>query len=488
MRGKGRARERLADYGGVALMCAVMLLAVPQPASARFQPQPCKNSFSTEQEIALGKKAAAQVYQQMPVLPDSNPVSQYVQQLGAKLVAHAPGERWPYNFHVANVADINAFALPGGAVFINLGTIQAAETEAQLAGVMAHETSHVVLRHSTCNATKQQTVGLIAGIGQIAAGVLLPGAAGSVAQEGIGLGTGLSFLKMSRGAEQQADLLGTDILYDTGYDPRAMPQFFEVIQGKYGEGGAQFLSDHPNPGNRVGYVNDEIASLPPKTSYIKTSAEFARIKQIVAGMHAYTAKEVASGVWKQKSPNQTVAGGVQQPSKAVTPADWTPAGAWQTLNGSGFSLRYPGNWKAYASGASAMIAPQGGVEATASGQAGGLEYGVLTDRYQPSAANRDIAAATDELVAQIKRDNPQLQPGPAASVMVNSVQGRSLEARNTEATNTSAGTAGRAEHDWVVALPQSDGSLRYVVFVAPEADFNQLRPTFEQILRTVKVQ
>jgi hypothetical protein len=262
-----------------------------------------------------------------------------------------------------------------------------------------------------------------------------------------------------------------------------MPQFFGVIQGKYGEGGAQFLSDHPNPGNRVGYVNDEIASLPPKTSYIKTSAAFTRIKQQVAGMHAYTAKEVASGVWKQKSPNQTVAGGVQQPSKAVTPADWTPAGDWQVLNGSGFSLRYPGNWKAYASGASAMIAPQGGVEATSTGQAAGLEYGVLTDRFQPSSANGDTAAATTELLAQIKRENPQLEPGPATNVIVNGVQGRSLEA-----TNTSAGSAGAAEHDWLVAVPQTDGSLRYVVFVAPEADFNRLRPTFEQILRTLKVQ
>ena len=100
---------------------------------------------------------------------------------------------------------------------------------------------------------------------------------------------GLSFLKMSRESEKQADLMGTDILYDAGYDPRALPQFFEVIQGKYGEGGSQFLSDHPNPGNRVGYVNDEIDTLPPRAHYVKTSPEFARIKQIVAGMHPYTA-------------------------------------------------------------------------------------------------------------------------------------------------------------------------------------------------------
>jgi hypothetical protein len=364
-----------------------------------------------------------------------------------------------------------------------LGTIQAAETEAQLAGVMAHEISHVVLRHATCNASKQQTVGLIAGIGQIAAGVLLPGAAGSIAQQGIGLGTGLGFLKMSRGAEQQADLLGTDVLYDTGYDPRGMPQFFEVIQGKYGPGGSQFLSDHPNPGNRVEYVDQEIATLPPKASYVKTSADFARIKKLVGGMHAYTAKEVASGVWKQKGANQTVAGGVNQATQPVTAVDWTPVGNWQSLNGAGFTLSYPGNWKAYGSGNSAMVAPQGGIAANASGQAAGLDYGLLTDRFQPSGGNAGVTTATDQLLAQIKRDNPELQPGPAGDVIVNNVRGRSVEA-----TNTSGGTGANAEHDWLVALPQSDGSLRYVVFVAPEADFNKLRPTFEQVLRTLKLQ
>ncbi len=133
------------------------------------------------------------------------------------------------------------------------------------------------------------------------AGIALGGAAGAVVQQGIGLTAGLSFLRMSRDAEKQADLMGTDILYDAGYDPRALPQFFEVIQGKYGEGGSQFLSDHPNPGNRVGYVNDEIDSLPPRTKYIKTSPEFARIKKIAAGMHPYTAKQVASGAWKGRA-------------------------------------------------------------------------------------------------------------------------------------------------------------------------------------------
>src|SRR5215472_16634761 len=134
----------------------------------------------------------------MPVLPDSSPATQYVQRLGNKLTANAPGYRWPYNFHVATVAEINAFALPGGSIFVNLGTIQAASNEAQLAAVMSHEISHVVLQHSVCNLEKEQRVGLLAGLGQIASGIVLGDTTiGALAQKGIGLTAGLSFLRMS---------------------------------------------------------------------------------------------------------------------------------------------------------------------------------------------------------------------------------------------------------------------------------------------------
>ena len=455
-------------------MPALLLLLMSPHLWARYNPRPCKNAFTEQQEITEGQKAAQEVFKQMPVLPDSNPVSRYVQQLGMRLVAYAPGYKWPYNFHVVNVEDINAFALPGGSIFVNLGTIQAAETEAQLAGVMAHEISHVAQRHSTCNITKQQMPSLLAGLGQMAAGIALGGAAGAMVQQGIGLTAGLSFLRMSRDSEKQADLMGTDILYDAGYDPRALPQFFEVIQGKSGEGGAQFLSDHPNPGNRVGYVNDEIDSLPPRANYKKTSAEFTRIKKIVAGMHPYTAKQVASGVWKQQ-------GGGNAPAPAASPlprlteSQWTPQGNWQTLEGDGFTVSYPGNWKGVASGASALVAPPGGT-----GPQDAVGYGMLSGRFQPPQLG-ETAAETDQLIAQLKQQNPQLNPGAASDVVVNQVRGRSLEATNSGAAG------GGTERDWLVTLPEPSGTLRYVVFVAPDADFNALRPTFERILGTLKL-
>ncbi|MDQ2839912.1 MAG: M48 family metallopeptidase [Acidobacteriota bacterium] len=460
------------------------LLGQAQYSYGRVELAPCKNDYSPEQQIQLGQKAAQQVYKEMPVLPDSSPVTRYIQQLGSKLTAYAPGYKWPYNFHVANVTEINAFALPGGTVFVNLGTIQAAETEAELAGVMAHEISHVVLQHSVCNAAKEQKVGLIAGIGQIAAGVLLGGAVGQIASQGIGMTAGLGFLKMSRGAERQADLLGVGILYDAGYDPHGMAQFFEIIQSKYGAGGSQFMSDHPNPGNRTEYVSQEIATFVPRSHYVTTSPEFQDLKKVVGGMRAFTAKQVASGAWRGQNPNQTVPTGVNQSSgEAVAPSspDLNTSGDWKTFRGSGFSMDLPQNWQSYRGQTGVMLTPASGIGRSADGGAGNVIYGVIADQYRPQG-RMTIGAALDSLVSNITADNPGLTPGPQSTVTANGVSGQSVECNNPSGNN------GKGEHDWVVAFGRQDGSLLYFVFVAPSPDFGTLQPTFNKMLQTLKLQ
>ena len=460
------------------ILIAVLFQA--QISYARVEIAPCKNNYTPQQQIELGKKAAQQVYAQMPVLPDSSPVTKYIQKLGHKLASHAPGYKWPYNFHVVNVAEINAFALPGGTIFVNLGTIQAASNEAQLAGVMAHEISHVVLQHSVCNAAKEQKVGLIAGLGQLAAGVLLGGAVGQIAQQGIGLTAGLGFLKMSRGAEKEADLLGVGILYDAGYDPHGMTQFFETIQSKYGEGGAQFLSDHPNPGNRSEYLDKEIATFVPRKHYVTTTAAFTKTKKEVAAMHAYTAREVSSGVWKKQSPNETVGSGVNQPAGASGNVDLNTSGDWKTFRGNGFSIEVPGSWQAYGNESAAMLAPSGGIARSPDGGAGNVVYGMLTDVYQPQG-RVSAAAAFDALISNIAHENPGLRPGSQTDVTANGVAGRSVEC------NIAAANNGKGEHDWIVAFPQNSGALRYFVFVAPSPDFEKLRPAFTKILQSVQL-
>ena len=468
------------------LLAAALLFAEAQFLNASAEFVPCKNHFSPEQQIELGNKARDQVYKTMPLLPDSSAITEYVRQLGETLVAAAPGRKWPYNFHVANMAEINAFALPGGSVFVNLGTVQAATTEAQLAGVMAHEISHVVLEHSVCNAEKQQRVGLLAGIGQIAAGVALGGAAGDLARQGIGLTAGLGFLKMSRGAEREADLEGAGIAYDAGYDPHGMPQFFQIIESKYPSGSAQFLSDHPDPGNRTEYVNKEIATFPPRTNLITTTPTFQRIQRLVADMHAYTAKEVSSGIWKTRGANQTVGSGVNQEAGprvgSVTP-DLSAPGGWRSFRGTGFSIDIPGNWNAYGDQTSSVIiGPPGGITRSATGGAGNVVYGLLTDTYGPETGADNSTAALEALIAEIARDNPGFSAGARSTVIWSGLPGRSVECDNPQANG------GRGEHEWVVAFPQNSRSLRYFVFVAPTPDFERWRPSFVEILKSLRFQ
>jgi len=265
-------------------LCAalvLLLLVFPQLTDARVQPTHGFDLFSPQEEVQAGQQASAEANKQLPMLSESDPITLYIKRLGANLAAHAPGEKWPYNFHVVKQKEINAFAMPGGPVYINLGTIQAADNEAEVAAVMAHEISHVVQRHSTRAATKQMEAQIPL---SIVGSFLGKGIGGQLAQLGISFGVGSYFLKNSRQAEKEADLLGTDIMYDTGYNPRWMAEFFRKLEEQGGARTAQFLSDHPNPGNRYQYVTREAATLPAKRYLPDTSAEFAQIKQRAMGM------------------------------------------------------------------------------------------------------------------------------------------------------------------------------------------------------------
>lgn len=495
--------QRLKGFVRVAAMAAALMFS-GAPAWAVFQPPVCKNSFTEQQEITEGNKVAAQVFQQMPVLPDSSPVSRYVSQLGMKLVAQAPGYHWPYNFHVVASEDINAFALPGGSIFVNLGTVRAAETEAQLAGVMAHEISHVVMRHATCNITKQQAPRMGFGIASVLSQVFLGnGALGSLAQAGIGMGANLTFLRMSRDDEKQADLLGTDILYDAGYDPRGLPQFFEIIQAKYGNGGAQFMSDHPNPGNRTEYVNAEIATLPRRDHPIVTSAEFTRVHALAMNEKVYTAKEVQDGAWRSTGHYAVMAGGPGQVVNAPAPSGNNGQQQGQTAGvrlsraamglkdrlvtyqGAGFSVKYPSGWKKGAGqNGNVAFVPQNGA-----GQ-GGIAYGALVDGAQWQGGVTDassLSQATAALVQQLSRENGGLeQLGQISSIRVGGQMGNSVELRGRSPVYQNG--VQMSERDWLVTVARPDGKLNYMVFIAPEQDFGTMRPLFSSMLKSFRVQ
>ena len=449
-----------------------LCLAAPPCLEARVEPTHGFDIFSQDEEIQLGKENAAQVMKQVPVLPDSDPVTQYVQRLGAKLSDHAPGYKWPYNFHVVNVKEINAFALPGGPVFINLGTIQAADNEGQLAGVMAHEISHVVQRHGARAASKQMGAQLPLAI---LGGLMGNSTLAKAAELGISFGVGSYFLKNSRRAESEADLLGTDIMYDTGYESRQMAVFFEKLEK---QGGAaansainQFLSDHPNPGNRVQAVSAEVATLPPR-KYVSDSPEFAGVKQRVAGMKPLSSEQVAA---MQKQ------GDTQLPQTQAS-ADIAPSSNLKPFRHSDYEISYPENWQVFGDQSSNVtIAPRSGVSQNA------VAYGAIIANFQPEDSASSLDAATHELLTSLRQSNSDLrQIGHDENIRVNGVRGKSVDLIGSSPLKDAQGRPFE-ERDWVVTSQRNDGTLLYIIFISPDKDFSTMRPAFENMLRSLRL-
>ncbi|HXZ81184.1 MAG TPA: M48 family metallopeptidase [Terriglobales bacterium] len=440
------------------------LVSLPKPTGF--------NVFSAEQDVELGRQNAAQIRKQLPLLPDSNPVTQYVQQIGRKLVATMPQPTWPYEFHVVQQKDINAFALPGGPIFVNLGTIQAADNEAQLAGVMAHEMSHIYERHSTKQASKQAALQLPLGV---LGGLLGGSAVGQLAAAGIGFGLGSVFLKYSRDAEAQADAVGARIMYNAGYNPVEMANFFRKLEEEGGARGSQFFSDHPNPGNRVQAVEKEIAEFPRK-NFVTTSAEFSRIHQLALNTRAYSAQEI------QQRAHYASAGSTADSSGGTISANSIrPSANFTSFQHQAYTLNYPENWHVFGDSTSDVtIAPEAGVSQNV------VAFGVIISGFQPESSN-SIDGATRELIDSLRHSSPDLRPvGTEQEIRVNGITGRSVDLMGRSPLRDSSGQPVQ-EHDWLVILPRGDGTVLYAVFISPDKDFTVLRPTYERMLKSLQM-
>jgi predicted Zn-dependent protease len=261
------------------ILFMLLLTAVTLAAQSR-KLRPGFNLFSKEQDIQLGKESASAVEKKMKVL-DSPELQAYIATVGKKLTSSADAGEFPYSFKVVEDKSINAFALPGGPMYIHTGLIAAADNESQMVGVMAHEVSHVALRHGTNQASKQQMLQLPAMLVGQATGS--GGLLGTLSQLGINLGANSVLLKFSRGAETEADLLGSRLMYAAGYNPIELANFFRKLEA---EGGNQnklvemFMSSHPNPGNRVQAVQKEAKSLPART-YNGETGQFRSMQALV---------------------------------------------------------------------------------------------------------------------------------------------------------------------------------------------------------------
>ena len=460
--------------------------------------------MSKEQQEQLGQKAMAEVFKQMPVLPDSSPETQYIRQLGRKLEAVIPPEySWPYQFHVIPESDINAFALPGGPIFVNVGTIRAAQNEAQLAGVMAHEMSHVYMQHSVKQMKKNTVPNILSGLGQIVGG-MIGGVGGAIASVGGQMTGGMLSMKYSRTDEAQADHVGAIIMYKAGYNPKAMADFFQQL-AQQGGSPPQLLSDHPNPGNREQAIEQEIQGWPPK-NYQTTSAAFEKVRQDAKNTKVYSAQQIAegakSGEWARMNeqngsmPRNLPVSQNQEPSDQgrgaesqgasiadVSLSQVRPSGSFRNFQRNGLRLSYPDNWQVYSDqqGNGVTVAPAAGYSN------GNVAYGVVINNGQdPSATTLD--QAMNDLIGGMQQSNPDMRAiGKPQVITVNGVRGRSIDLQGN--SPVTANGQPQRERDWLVMFPDTsrDNGFVYMIFVAPENDFNTLRPTYQRILQSAKL-
>ena len=460
------------------LLVPVLTAALALPAATQTRIERHKNSYSPQQDVELGQQAAGEVRQQMPLLNDGR-TEDFVERIGDRLVDEIPAEfrepQFRYSFDVVNLREINAFALPGGPMFLHRGMIQAATSEGEIAGVMAHELAHVVLRHGTAQATKGQKFQLGALAGQVL-GAVIGGRAGAVVSQGSQIGLGTYFLKYSREYESEADLLGAQMMARAGYDPREMARMFQTIEKQGGGGGPEFLSDHPNPGNRVQSINREAEML--RVEGRGTSGELPAIHARLNQMpQAPTTEQVA------KARQQ----GGQVPGQSRVPVGTNgrntrveaPSPEWQTYQPGDFlRISVPANWEQVKGGNTVMFVPDGGYVRADNGQSAfthGIEIGV-------TRGDGNLQQQTEQLVQGFAQSNPQLRrQGGYSRTTIGGRQGLT-----TTLSNVSEVT-GDSEAVNVSTVQLRDGSVLFLIGVAPEQQARTYLTTFSRIRQNVQL-
>ncbi len=474
---------RKSSKGLSALLLAFAVLVMPLAALGQTRVEMPKNKYNVSDDVQAGQQAAQQVAQQMPILRDSY-VDNYVEAVGRRLVAAIPEEfqqpAFRYSFDVVDARDINAFALPGGPMFVNRGMIEAARTEGEMAGVMAHEISHVALRHATAQATETQKFQIGSVLGQIA-GAVIGGGIGQVVAAGSQIGFGAGALKYSRKYETQSDILGAQIMARAGYDPRDLANMFRTIaQQGGGSGGPEWLSSHPNPGNREQRIMQEAALLRVEGGRGDT-AEFRNIQSRLRGMpRARTMEEIArSG---QRYPNQ--GGGQQYPNEQYPNQGGVyargervanPSTRYQTFRTNLFSVAIPSNWRQLGDQSSVMFAPEG-----AYGQQGithGVMFGFGQSQYN------DLQNSAREVVnSLIQGENSYLR-------QTGGFQRTTLDGRAALATTLTGRSplTNRNERVTIVTTQLGSGQVLYMAAVSPQNEYGTYQRAFNDIMRSLQL-
>jgi Zn-dependent protease with chaperone function len=437
------------------------------------------NKYSISDDIKLGREAAAQVEQRMPILPEGDDVDDYVEQVGQRLVNAIPREfrhsQFNYEFDVVNARDINAFALPGGPLYINRGTIEAAGSEGELAGVMAHEVAHIALRHGTAQATEAKSAKFqLPAIGGAILGAIIGGSVGSIIAQGTQFGLSTYFLKYSRDYERQADILGAHIMANAGYDPRDLANMFQRIERQGGGGGPEWLSSHPNPGDRYERINREARLLNVNPS--RATQDTGRFNRIQAELRsrprAPSLEEIAR--------NGNSATGRRYPADSrIEQRVEYPSTRYRTHTGGNlFSIQVPENWREFSDRDAVTFAPAGafGVYQGESVFTHGAIVGVV------NAQTNNLRQASQRYVDALLQSNPYLRQQRGF---------RSTRIDGNPALNTRlvgrSNVTGRTEVVTVYTTMLRNGNLFYLIGVTPQDQSQVYDRAFRTMLQSLEI-
>jgi Zn-dependent protease with chaperone function len=474
----------------MALVIALSLVA--GAAEAQTKVNPGWNMFSAQQDVEIGAQSAAQAERQLPILRDAD-VDAYVNRIGQKLAANAGGPQFQYRFRVVNASDINAFALPGGFVYLNRGVIDNARNEGEVAGVLAHEIAHSSLRHGTHQASKAYA----AQAGLQILGGLLGGKVGNNTAQILnavgGIGLNALFLKFSRELETQADVRGAQILAASGYTPADMVSFFNTLARVDTSKKTTWLSNHPAPPDRIARIEKERQLLREPATPTQNVAELNRIKSDLRGYGAgLTSSQIAQGVSGSSRGNPPMTSSGTSIGQVAAPS--TSLRKYTNRSGA-YAFSYPSNWRVYDSGGFGVtIAPDGGI-----GEANGrteVVYGMIVNHYEPFGNSprsylRDGRAstavtmqdATNDLIATIRQSGPHLRLISNSGQQLR-LDGRTAMAASLRGTNPNTGVNERVT---VVTRALPDGHLIYMLFVTPERDASRYSGLLNSMVASLDV-
>jgi len=436
------------------------LVALALPLSAqRTALRTGLNSFTTQQDIEMGRALSRDAESTLNLSDDAT-TSAYVTRLGNELAARAPGNRYPYEFKVVVDPDIHSMALPGGTIYVSSGLVMATQSEPELAAVLAHQIGHVAGRHGTQQVSAEYA--RLARQGRLSV-------ADAISRLNLRPEPDSVLFRYNSQAEQQADTVATQILYDTRFDPRQISTALQRLQQD--NGARDFAYNHPTPPNRVNAIRRELQLLGPVPgSWRGDTAAFRSAQQSLRNETSYG---LASRV---------------DDSRIAAPA--APSNRLTTYQGADFEIRYPDNWNIDEGGNNVILSPEGGT--TASGE---LAYGMMIDTFQAerqglfgrndfalpgqSINTTSVANATDQLIEDLRRSNPNIRVIRKTSKRVDGFDAMAVELSNDS-------PLGGSEVDYLTAVLHSNGQLYYFLGVARQSDSSRYSPVFDRMIASLR--